>query len=90
MDLIAKAVTLKSIKLHDPSVKELVFSAKHAVLYTFSATKGTWVNPVIIMHSHSIIDIFRKRQKRRAAWQFIDKQQQCQILLLLLPLSCSF
>jgi hypothetical protein len=43
MDLIAKAVTLKSIKLHDSTAKELIFSAKHAVLYTFNTGKGSWV-----------------------------------------------
>lgn len=42
MDLIAKAVTLKSIKLSDPSAKDLLFSAKHAVLYTFDPLKHNW------------------------------------------------
>lgn len=41
MDLIAKAVTLKSIRLHDSEANELLFSAKHAVLYQFNG--NSWV-----------------------------------------------
>lgn len=44
MDLIAKAVTLKSIKLNDPTAKNLLFSAKHSVLYTFDPQSSGWVN----------------------------------------------
>jgi hypothetical protein len=43
MDLLAKAVTLKSIRLFDKEAKELLFSAKHAVLYKFTKETG-WVN----------------------------------------------
>ena len=42
MDLLAKAVTLKSIRLHDKEAKELLYSAKHAVLYKFTKETG-WV-----------------------------------------------
>ncbi len=42
MDLLAKAVTLKSISLFDKEAKELLFSAKHAVLYWFKQESG-WV-----------------------------------------------
>ena len=43
MDLIAKAVTLKSIKLSDPAAKKLLFSAKHSVLYSFDSHSSNWV-----------------------------------------------
>lgn len=44
MDLIAKAVTLKSIKLSDPAAKKLLFSAKHSVLYSFDSHSSNWVS----------------------------------------------
>ena len=43
MDLIAKAVTLKSIKLSDPTANKLLFSAKHSVLYLFDSQSSSWV-----------------------------------------------
>jgi hypothetical protein len=47
MDLIAKAVTLKSIRLADPTAQEIVFSAKHSILYTF--TSGQWVSRLNVL-----------------------------------------
>lgn len=50
MDLIAKAVTLKSIKLNDPEAKKLLFSAKHSVLYLFDSRTSSWVPETPIWH----------------------------------------
>lgn len=48
MDLIAKAVTLKSIKLSDPAAKKLLFSAKHSVLYLFDPRTSSWVHSLVL------------------------------------------
>lgn len=65
MDLIAKAVTLKSIRLHDSEANELLFSAKHAVLYQFNGS--SWVKLVIIWSVYS--HFARLKLIRKVAWQ---------------------